>query len=305
MRCEAITAWAELLQFSLYRHQQLMIMKKYIVLCACFFFTTSLPACSKQSDGGDSVSVQPDPTALDGWTLVWNDEFDAGSIPSPDKWSYDVGGSGWGNNELEYYTQYRKGNARVENGVLVIEARKEDFSGMKYTSARLVTANKGDWLYGRMDVRAKLPIGVGTWPAIWMLSTDWTYGGWPNSGEVDIMEHVGYDPNVIHGSTHSLKYYFKINTQKTASIRLPDVTQFHTYTTEWYADRIDFFVDGKKYLTSPNDGTGWEAWPFDKRFHLILNLAIGGDWGGAKGVDDLAFPQRMEVDYVRVYKKTN
>jgi beta-glucanase (GH16 family) len=284
-------------------HSLLAAMKKYFLLVACMMFAGSLTACNKKTAGDDTVAVQQQTTALDGWSLVWNDEFDTDGLPSPDRWSYDVGGSGWGNNELEYYTQFRQENARVENGVLVIEARKENFQGMKYTSARLVTTNKGDWLYGRMDVRAKLPLGVGTWPAIWMLSTDWKYGGWPNSGEVDIMEHVGYDPNVIHGSTHSLKYYFKINTQKTASLRLPDVREFHTYTVEWYADRLDFFVDGNIYLTSRNDGTGWEAWPFDQRFHLILNLAIGGDWGGSKGVDDTAFPQRMEVDYVRVYKK--
>ncbi|HLP17213.1 MAG TPA: glycoside hydrolase family 16 protein, partial [Bacteroidota bacterium] len=250
------------------------------------------------------VGVTPpvDETAIDGWTLVWNDEFDTGTVPSPDKWSFDVGGSGWGNNELQYYTQYRKENARIENGKLVIEARKEDFEGKKYTSARMVTANKGDWVYGRIDVRAKLPSGYGTWPAIWMLSTDWEYGGWPASGEIDIMEHVGKDQDVIHGSTHSQKYYFKIGTQKTKTIRIPDVsTTFHTYGLEWYADHMDMFVDGVKYFTSTNDGTGWEAWPFNKRFHLLLNLAIGGNWGGS--VDDSIFPQRMEVEYVRVYAK--
>jgi len=280
-------------------------MKKYILVCACLAFATSLSACNKKSDG-DTVSAQNDATALDGWTLVWNDEFNTGTVPSPEKWSFDVGGSGWGNNELEYYTQYRKENARIENGSLIIEARKEDFEGRKYTSARMHTTNKGDWLYGRMEIRAKLPAGVGTWPAIWMLPTDWKYGGWPNSGEVDIMEHVGYDPNVIVGSTHSLKYYFKIGTQRNKTIRLPDVfNQFHTYAVEWYADRIDFFVDSTKYFSSPNDGTDWQAWPFDQRFHLILNVAIGGDWGGARGVDDSAFPLRMVVDYVRVYKKNN
>ena len=278
-------------------------MKKYLLLCCCCLFVTSLPACAKQSVG-DSVSVKQELPALEGWTLVWNDEFDVDGVPSLDKWSYDVGGNGWGNNELEYYTQFRKENARVENGTLIIEARKEQFEGKNYTSARLVTKTKGDWLYGRVDVRAKLPAGVGTWPAIWMLSTDWKYGGWPNSGEIDIMEHVGYDPGAIHGSTHSLKYYFKINTQKTATFRLNDpFSDFHTYSIEWYADRIDFFVDGEIYLTSRNDGTGWEAWPFDQRFHLILNVAIGGDWGGVKGVDTAIFPAKMVVDYVRVYKK--
>jgi len=219
-----------------------MTMKKYLLVflsIACF---SSLSACSK-AGSDDSVSVKEEQPALAGWTLVWNDEFNTGTIPSPDKWGYDVGGSGWGNNELQYYTQYRKENARVENGSLVIEARKEAFEGKNYTSARLVTRTKGDWLYGRVEVRAKLPKGLGTWPAIWMLPTDWKYGGWPNSGEIDIMEHVGYDPNVIVGSTHSLKYYFKIGTQRNKTIRIPDVfSTFHTYAVEWYADRIDFFV---------------------------------------------------------------
>jgi beta-glucanase (GH16 family) len=166
-------------------------MKTIFLACLCFLSVGTLPACNKKTDAGDTVSVQQGPPPLEGWTLVWNDEFDSGEIPSPDRWSYDVGGNGWGNNELEYYTQYRKENARVENGALIIEARKENFEGMKYTSARLVTTNKGDWLYGRAEIRAKLPDGYGTWPAIWMLSTDWAYGGWPQSGEIDIMEHVG------------------------------------------------------------------------------------------------------------------
>ncbi len=280
-------------------------MKKYLIACLTMACFSSLSACSKTGDD-DSVSVKEEQPARAGWTLVWNDEFNTGTIPSPDKWGYDVGGSGWGNNELQYYTQYRKENARVENGSLIIEARKEAFEGKKYTSARLVTKTKGDWLYGRIEVRAKLPKGLGTWPAIWMLPTDWKYGGWPNSGEIDIMEHVGYDPNVIVGSTHSLKYYFKIGTQRNKTIRIPDVfATFHTYAVEWYADRIDFFVDETKYFTSPNDGTTWQEWPFDQRFHLILNIAFGGDWGGSKGIDDSIFPVRMEVDYVRVYAKNS
>lgn len=279
-------------------------MKKCMILILGFICVGALSACSKKDAADDTVSAQQSIPQREGWTLVWDDEFNTGDVPSPERWGFDVGGSGWGNNELEYYTQYRKENARIENGSLIIEARKENYEGMKYTSARLVTANHGDWLYGRVEVRAKLPAGFGTWPAIWMLSTDWAYGGWPQSGEIDIMEHVGYDNGVIHGSTHCDKYYFKTNTQKTATIRIPTATSdFHVYAMEWYADRIDMFVDSVKYFTSSNEGTGWQAWPFDKRFHLILNLAIGGDWGGQKGVDDAIFPVRMEVDYVRVYAK--
>ena len=281
-------------------------MRKYI-FCFLFFipFFTGL-GCGKKFGSDDPATPQDTSSKfpLDGWTLVWNDEFDGTTI-DPTKWGYDIGGSGWGNNELQYYTD-RKENSFIENGNLVIQTQKEEYSGRHYTSARMVTKYRGDWLYGHFEIRAKLPYGVGTWPAIWMLPTDWVYGGWPNSGEIDIMEHVGYDPNVIHGSTHSKKYYFKIGTQKTATVRISNVSkEFHTYAMEWFPDRIDMFVDGIKYFTSKNDSTGWEAWPFDKRFHLILNIAFGGDWGGGKGIDDSILPQRMEIEYVRVYKKSN
>ena len=140
------------------------------------------------------------------YELVWSDEFDYTGLPNSEKWSYDVGGSGWGNNELQYYTENRTENARVENGNLIIEARKESYGGNNYTSARLITKSQGDWLYGKIEVRAKLPGGRGAWPAIWMLPTDWAYGGWPSSGEIDIMEYVGYDPGVVHGTVHTESY---------------------------------------------------------------------------------------------------
>src|SRR4026208_2586222 len=157
-------------------------------------------------------------SSSDQWRLVWSDEFDYNGLPDPKKWSYDVGGHGWGNKELQYYTERRKENARVENGKLIIEARRDSWEGHEYTSARLVTKGKGDWTYGRFEVKAKLPSGRGTWPAIWMLPTERSYGEsyWPDNGEIDIMEHVGYDPDVVHGSAHTKAYYHSINTQKTA-----------------------------------------------------------------------------------------
>ncbi len=137
-----------------------------------------------------------------------------------------------------------------------------------------------------------------------MLPTDWEYGGWPQSGEIDIMEHVGYDPNVVHGSIHTLAYNHTIGTQKTAKLTIPTATTaFHKYAIEWFEDRIDFYIDNTKYFTFNNENKGWQYWPFDKRFHLILNLAVGGNWGGAQGIDPAAFPAQMEIDYVRVYKK--
>jgi beta-glucanase (GH16 family) len=237
--------------------------------------------------------------------LVWSDEFNYSGYPDSTKWSYDVGGHGWGNDELEYYTKNRMENARVENGMLTIEARKEAYNEMNYTSARLVTKGKGDWLYGRVEVRAKLPKGKGTWPAIWMLSRDWAYGGWPESGEIDIMEHVGYDPDVIHFSTHCKDYYFKIGTQKTSVIRMPRTDSiFYTYAMEWYPDRIEGYVDDSLYFTVKNEHQGWTKWPFDKPFYLILNIAVGGSWGSVMGIDDSIWPQQMQVDYVRVYQIT-
>ncbi len=240
------------------------------------------------------------------WTPVWSDEFNYTGLPDSTKWDYDVGGQGWGNHEKEYYTKARSENARVENGHLIIEARKEPMDTSDYTSARLVTRGKADWTYGRFEIRAKLPSGRGTWPAIWMLASKQSYGNdyWPDNGEIDIMEHVGYHPGHIHASTHSKKYYFKINTQKTDTIYVKDFKdEFHTYAMEWEPNEIRIYLDDSLYFTSPNDHSGWEGWPFDKPFYLLLNIAVGGDWGGAQGIDDSIWPQRMEVDYVRVFKK--
>lgn len=239
------------------------------------------------------------------YELAWSDEFDYEGPPDETKWGYDVGGSGWGNHELEYYTE--GDNAYVKDGNLVIEARKETYEGMDYTSSRLITKGKGDWLYGKIEVRAKLPSGRGTWPAIWMLPTDWEYGGWPASGEIDIMEHVGYDQDNIHATVHTQSYYFKINTQKSGSKTVTGASEdFHVYSVEWLPDKILAYIDGEEYLTFDPDtykaNPTWKEWPFDKRFHLLLNIAVGGDWGGVQGVDDASFPAQMLVDYVRVYQ---
>lgn len=234
--------------------------------------------------------------------LVWSDEFNYTGLPDPSKWGYDTGNGGFGNNELQNYTESRLENARVENGSLVIEARKDWYQNIEYSSARLVTKNKGDWLYGRIEVKAKLPgAGRGTWPAIWMLPTDWEYGGWPRSGEIDIMENVGYDPNVVHGTVHTEAYNHTKNTQLAGKVEKTNYhTEYHIFAINWSEDKIDFFIDDELYFTHVKHG-GIDEWPFDKRFHLILNMAVGGDWGGAQGVDSNIWPKRMEVDYVRVY----
>ena len=241
-----------------------------------------------------------------GWKLIWSEEFDYTGFPDSTKWSYDTEGNvyQWGNNEAQYYTSGRKENAWVSDGVLRITALKEPMEGRSYTSARLITKGKGDWLYGRFEIRAKLPTGRGTWPAIWMLPTDWEYGDWPKSGEIDIMENVGYDPDKIVGSSHTEKYNHAIGTQKNAKIACTDCYKaFHVYALEWEEDEYRLYVDDQLYFTFKNEGTGYEVWPYDKRFHILLNLAIGGNWGGQKGIDDSLFPHVFEIDYVRVYKK--
>ena len=238
-------------------------------------------------------------------TLVWSDEFNYAGLPDPNKWSYDTSGNatGWGNNEAEFYTKARLKNAEVKNGCLSINAIKEEYKGFHYTSARLITTGKGDWLYGRMEIKAKLPDGRGMWPAIWMLPTDWVYGNWPSSGEIDIMENVGFDPYVIVGSAHTASYNHVQGTQKNNKMTIDDCyTNFHVYAVEWESNEFRVYVDSTLYFTFKNEGTGYKAWPFDKKFHLLLNVAVGGNWGGTKGIDDSIFPRSMVVDYVRVYQ---
>jgi beta-glucanase (GH16 family) len=235
--------------------------------------------------------------------LVWSDEFNYQGLPDNTKWGYDTGSHGWGNNELQYYTLIRPENARVENGNLIIESRKENYKGANFTSARLVSKNKGDWKYGRVEVKAKLPRGRGVWPAIWMLPTNWVYGGWPKSGEIDIMENVGYLPDSVYGSVHTGAFNHAIGTNKTGGVARTDLSNaFHIYAIEWTADKISFFVDNELYHAFENNKSGSDAWPFDQEFHLLLNIAVGGNWGGKFGVDETVFPQRMEIDYVRIYQ---
>jgi beta-glucanase (GH16 family) len=246
-----------------------------------------------------AVACQPRPE----FKLVWSDEFNYSGLPDKTKWNYDVGGGGWGNNELQYYTKDRLENARVENGHLIIEARREKWDNRDYTSARLVTKGKGDWQFGKIEVKARIPGGLGTWPAIWMLGST-TPLKWPDDGEIDIMEHVGYNEGTLHGSVHCRKYHHSIGTQKTATIAVPDITTaFHVYQVEWDKDSVHIGIDGNNYFRFANERSGYEAWPFDNKMHLLLNVAVGGNWGGQKGVDSTIWPRKMEIDYVRVYQK--
>ena len=234
-------------------------------------------------------------------TPVWADEFDYNGQPDPRKWGYETGGNGFGNNELQYYTANQ--NAIVSGGTLKITARRENSNGRQYTSARIRTKDKGDWLYGRFEARIKIPRGRGTWPAFWMLPTDWAYGNWPRSGEIDIMEHVGYDQDKIHITVHTEAYNHGKNTQVGRDSLVRGVSdEFNLYRVDWTPELITGYINNKKLFEFKNQKNGVDRWPFDKRFHIMLNLAIGGNWGGREGIDNDAFPTTMEVDYVRVYK---
>lgn len=267
----------------------------YPVIAAALLFMS----CS----GGPQKQVQ---TETENYRLVWSDEFDYTGLPDSSKWSFDTEGNawGWGNNEDQYYTSDKLQNAEVKDGMLYITALKEELNGKQYTSARLRTARKGDWLYGRFEIRAKLPEGRGMWPAIWFLPTDWEYGGWPASGEIDLMENVGYMPDTILSTVHTEAFNHTKGTQKGDSITINTCySDFHVYRLDWEEQQLSMFVDDQHVFTFKKEGYNFAEWPFDKRFHLLLNIAVGGGWGGTKGIDDSIFPQAMVVDYVRVYQK--
>ena len=251
------------------------------------------------------------------WKIVWQDEFNDDGKVNPDKWNHDIWPPKKVNDEEQSYTSDER-NVRVSDGKLILEAHHQDGN---ITSGRINTLGKLDLLYGRVAISAKLPSGQGTWPAIWMLPSnpfkyattceqdeDWqgskTCDAWPNSGEIDIMEHVGYDMNIVHGTVHTKAYYWVNGEQRKASVRVPEVSeQFREYSLEWSENRIDVYIDQTLYFTYLKQSDDWQSWPFGHPFHLILNVAIGGGWGSAGGPTDLtALPTQMEVDYVRVYK---
>ncbi|MEQ1542264.1 MAG: glycoside hydrolase family 16 protein [Novosphingobium sp.] len=250
-----------------------------------------------------------------GYTLVWADEFYREGRPDPLRWTAEThrNKDGWHNAEAQYYSAGDPANAREERGVLAIEARAgapgtaaarpADWGKQLYTSARLTSGPKGTWTYGWFEVRAKVACGRGIWPAIWMLPAD-PARKWPDDGEIDIMEHVGHNPGVVHHSVHTKAFNHAIKTEKTAVFPLADAcAAMHRYQLHWTADRITMGVDDTVRFTFARAGTDRARWPFDKPMRLLLNVAVGGTWGGEKGIDPAAFPARMEVDYVRVYQR--
>ncbi len=252
------------------------------------------------------------PQLRSSWTVVWRDEFSRpdGSSPDPKKWAYAIGGNGWGNQELEYYTS-RLENARIEKGNLVITAKEENYTGADgvtrgYTSARLKTQGLFSQTYGRFEARIKIPEGQGMWPALWMLGEDIPSVGWPKCGEIDIMENIGKEPATIHGSLHGPSTTGRTS-DLTAIFELPAgqsfADDFHLYAVEWEPDTVRFYVDSNLYATfTSSQRPAGGIWVFNHPFFIILNLAVGGDWPGSPAAST-KFPQSMLVDYVRVYTK--
>lgn len=276
----------------------------YVLLIAAFISCGS----DNPGNGFDYDEDPPGEDPVEAGELIWSDEFNTGGAPNSSKWTYDIGhgSSGWGNNEVQYYTDESK-NVRIENGNLVIEALKEDG---EWTSARIKTQGKQSFTYVTVKVRAKLPEGSGTWPAIWMLGSDIESAGWPACGEIDIMEHVGKDPGMVHSALHTPSSYG--NTQNTGVREVTDFSEeFHVYETEWTSDRITFKIDGNTFYSYEPTVKNDQTWPFNDEFFIILNIAMGGNWGsdpqyetgGMKnGIDPNLSKARMEIDYVRVYK---
>jgi len=262
--------------------------------------------------GGDGTMVPPPVPPASGFVLTWSDEFNGpdGSTPDVSKWTYDLGGGGWGNQELETYTN-RAVNAHIKGGNLVITAQKETYTGADgisrdYTSARLKTQNLFAQAYGRFEARIKIPAGQGMWPAFWMLGNDIKTSDWPKCGEIDIMENIGREPGMVHGSLHGPSSTAPTS-DETSTFKLPNnanfADDFHVYAVEWEPTEVRFYVDSNNHATFQK--ANWPAggtWVFDHPFFILLNVAVGGNWPGSPDATT-PFPQQMLVDYVRVYTK--
>jgi len=286
------------------KKQNLAWLKMTSQTISLFGLLSVFGGCTEKDNDSIPVIIPVEDKA---WTFstdpVWSDEFNTNGKPDATKWLYEIGtgNSGWGNNELQYYT--KGDNVNIANGILTIEARKEEKLGASYTSTRMITKGLSDFLYGRFEARIKVPTGKGTWPAFWMLPTDNSYGIWPKSGEIDILEHVGKKPEEVLMSVHTDAN--SGGNSKTSRFTVPTATtDFHIYRVDWTPYSIRGYVDNEKKFEYINGNVGFSTWPFNKKFFLILNLAIGGNLGGLE-VDPAIFPAKMNVDYVRVYSLVN
>ena len=275
--------------------------------CRLLVFLIILSGCAPHPSP-NSPAVTPEVSPGKVFSLVWQDEFDGpdGSSPDPGKWNYSTGGNGWGNGELQCYTD-RIENSYIAEGMLVINAEKEEYMGCRYTSARINTLVKGEWKFGRFEIRAKLPTTQGVWPAFWLLPADITrYGGWPSSGEIDIMELIGKEPGRVNGTLHFGNPHQWITGHYDLPAGAVFSEDFHVFSLEWTPEEIVWFVDGEPFQTADQWSTSVEdnpfPAPFDVDFYLIVNVAVGGNFPGNPDATSI-FPQRMLVDYVRVYQE--
>ena len=294
--------------------------KLFLTLFLCFALagcttatTTSTTTSARETTGLpngleplEAVSDCDVPTLEGGWVCIWADEF-SGDAVDETKWTFEVNGDGGGNNELQYYI---RNNATVADGLLSITAKQESYGGKLYTSSRLNTKYKASFQYVKIRFRARMPAGRGTWPAIWMMPLLSAYGGWPNSGEIDMMEYVGYNPDTVYTTLHTKIYNGQKGNMIGYSKAVADLEEaFHEFEFTWTPGHMDMQVDGMTYAQFnyvpglSRDYKYNEVWPFDTPFFLIVNLAVGGNWGGAQGVDVSAFPTTLSVDYLRVYKR--
>lgn len=280
------------------------MLRNFVLLITLVCLTSALACGGSASATPPSGGTNP-PPSTGTYTLVWSDEFNGanGTAPDPTKWVLETGGNGWGNNELEYYTN-RLENAHVQDGNLVITAIKETYTGTdgvtrNYTSARLKTAGKFEQAYGRFEARIKIPAGQGIWPAFWMLGNNINTVSWPSCGEIDIMENIGREPSIVHGSLHGPGYDVGAPFTLSNGQRFSD--DFHVFDVEWEPGTIRFYVDGQLYETQNSSSAG-SGWVFDHPFFMLLNVAVGGNWPGSPDATTV-FPQTMLVDYVRVYQR--
>ena len=268
------------------------------LIVVCLMLSIVISACDGLPFGAKATPIP----VLDGWTLKWHDEFDAKKI-DPKNWTYDLGAGGWGNGEAQFYTS-RPENARLEDGMLIIEARQEKYEDSYYTSARLKTQGLQNFQYGRIEARLKVPSGKGLWPAFWMLGSNFNGSNWPDCGEIDIMEYIGKEPDLILGTLHGPGYSgalgFSAWNRQTYNI----ADDFHTFAIEWEADEIRWYYDGAEFHKVNKADVGERGWPFEQPFFIILNQAVGGQLPGPVGLDTV-FPTQYLIDYVRVYEKSS